>query len=381
MHVLLPAVSRFTQLTGICRYTLNHAKAVARLPGAKVSLVVGPWQYGYFKEGLSGAAGQISLFAASCRNNSFSRNSWYARDLPAMTRELSPDVLHLAYPVPVSRSDFAIPVIATIHDLYPFDKPENFGFPRVLFNRRFLQKCVAASDAFVCVSNSTRERLAHHFPSAFAAKHVTTISSYSELRDVAPRRPKMLPFSRFILTVGQHRKNKNLDLVIRAFEHLVSARDFSGDMGLVIAGAPGPETFVLRNLASGLISTSRVSFLSGLSDAELAWLYRNCELFIAASSIEGFCLPLLESLELSTRLLCSDIPVFHEVAVEGSLFFSLDHEPVQNLARGIRDALQTTPMNAIRSARFSRAKATSAFEAFYCAFTETVSRAAGDLAS
>ena len=63
------------------------------------------------------------------------RNLWYYNQLPAIVRRLKETVVHFAYPAPVNRHALGCPAVVTLHDLYPYDIPSNFGFPKVLFNR------------------------------------------------------------------------------------------------------------------------------------------------------------------------------------------------------------------------------------------------------
>ena len=64
------------------------------------------------------------------KQSALSRNLWYYRELPMMAEELGVDVVHLAYPVPIHTDAFACPTIVTLHDLYPYEIPANFGLPQ-----------------------------------------------------------------------------------------------------------------------------------------------------------------------------------------------------------------------------------------------------------
>jgi glycosyltransferase involved in cell wall biosynthesis len=60
----------------------------------------------------------------------------------------------------------------------------------------------------------------------------------------------------------------------------------------------------------------RVLFLSNQTDAQMAALYRGCEVFITLADIEGFGLPLGEALFCGARAVASDISTHREVAGE-----------------------------------------------------------------
>ena len=59
-----------------------------------------------------------------------------------------------------------------------------------------------------------------------------------------------------------------------------------------------------------------------VDDDDLPELYRSAMLFAFPSYYEGFGLPAVEAMAAGTPLVCSDIPVLHEVAGEAALFAS-----------------------------------------------------------
>jgi glycosyltransferase involved in cell wall biosynthesis len=82
-----------------------------------------------------------------------------------------------------------------------------------------------------------------------------------------------------------------------------------------------------------------VLMLSDINDRELCWLYQNCQLFVMASSLEGFCIPLVEALYFSCRVVCSDIPIFREIGSASCSYFSLSPDPVGSMAQSMTQAL------------------------------------------
>jgi glycosyltransferase involved in cell wall biosynthesis len=203
-------------------------------------------------------------------------------------------------------------VVLSLHDVYPYDAPRNFRYSRVLFNRAFLRQSLRASDAIVCSSKFTLDRLRHYAPEIAAGKATQIYQSvtFDPSAEAAPAPHSVRP--PFLLAVAQHRRNKNLNLLLSAFARL-REQEPERNFRLVIVGSPGPETNALHALVNRLLLRNHVLFLSELSDAELCWLYHRCELMIVPSSIEGFCFPLAEALRCGSRLLCSDIPILREI--------------------------------------------------------------------
>ncbi len=78
---------------------------------------------------------------------------------------------------------------------------------------------------------------------------------------------------------------------------------------------------------------SRFIFIENPTDTDLEQLYGNAAGLLFPSKGEGFGLPIIEAAHYGTPVLCSDIPVFHEIA--GDHAFYLDISSSDALAAGI----------------------------------------------
>lgn len=368
MKALISSVSRFTSPTGICRYAASLAKC---LQGSaeidKVTLAVGAWQIEYFRSCFGMDSTEIEIRAVDIRNSSVSRNAWSMYQCPTLAEATEADIVHLAYPVPIDRARFHVPVVATVHDLYPYDFPQNFGFPRYYLNRWFLKKCVKESDSICCVSRNTRERLQHHMGRLLGRKSVEVVYNYVDYSDVVPHRPAQVRdmSSDYVLAVAQHRKNKSLHLLIQAFAELRGNGVLPSVAKLIIVGGIGPETSSLVNLVEGLGLSRNVEFLYSIEQSELAWLYQHTKAFVAASDAEGFCIPLVEAMYYSAPVVCSDITIFREIAPADATLFSLKGNVVTNLTHAIACALQKETVQSTFPARFGISEATAKYENVY----------------
>jgi glycosyltransferase involved in cell wall biosynthesis len=341
MRILINAVGRDVHPTGICRVASSHARALLlRRPGTAVLLAIGAWQQELYRGLLGPFAAQCEFSVAAVRNRSLPRNLWFAAALPRLARAWHADLVHLAYPVPVLRRRFSAPVVVTLHDLYPYDSPGTFGFPNFYANRAVLRQCLGSIDGVACVSGATRSRLDALLPQVGRRVPVVTTGNYVRLCDnppVAPSFAAEIQSRQFILSVAQHRSNKNLDVLLRAFAALETGEPAT--RFLVIVGSEGPETPGLLSLTRSLALTGRVKFVHSLSDEELLWLYRECSLVAVPSREEGYCLPAAEAIAAGARIVCSDIPVLREVCGPHCGYFSLRGNPADNLAAAIRVAM------------------------------------------
>ncbi|MEN8444464.1 MAG: glycosyltransferase family 1 protein [Cyanobacteria bacterium J06555_13] len=347
MHVLIPALHRPIKPTGVCRHAANLAQSLAECDQVdQVTLLIGQWQESYFEELFPHISPKIQLVKIAIKNRSLDRNRWFMFGLPKLSRQLKPDIIHMSFPFPFVRAWFTAPIISTIHDLYPYECPENFGYPRVWFNQSFLKQCIKNSDGLSCVSQCTLDALEHYFPGTQKRQRAKVIYNTVDFTETASRRPSSLAAQHtqaFLLTVAQHRKNKNLDLLIQAYSSLQKEQQLKPETTLLIVGSSGPETERLKQLVDSLQLNKLVLFLSGLDDPELRWLYEQALAFVIPSSTEGFCLPLVEALALSCPVVCSDIPIFREVGLDLCTYFPLGDFPLgERAVRALSAAITTS---------------------------------------
>ncbi len=341
MRVLIVGLSRYSAPSGICRYADMLSLAVSSVGEVEVSMVIGSWQESYFRN-VFNTHSRAKLLVAEVRNNSISRNLWFSTALPELVLRERPDIIHFAYPVPLFRR-IDCPTVVTVHDLYPFEVPENFTF--AFANRIFLRACVRDCDAVICISQNTLSKLVHFIPTS--ADNTVLMQVYNpivEPRLAAEQHPlRNLLTNGFILSVGQHRRNKNLDLLQRTFSKLRDCGQVPRDWQLVIVGSEDAQTVELHQLTRRLGLTDQIIYLSSISESELAWLYKNCAVAVFPSSHEGLCMPLVEALLAGARVVCSDILTMREIGRGVPIYFSLTHEPIETLASAICNALTRAP--------------------------------------
>jgi glycosyltransferase involved in cell wall biosynthesis len=239
----------------------------------------------------------------------------------------------------VKRRAFHCPTVVTLHDLYPYDIPENFGFPKVFFNRLVLRRCLNLVDAIACVSQCTLLRLKEMDPNLLPRRARVIYNSVEQptMHFSETARPPWAS-QPFLLCVAQHRRNKNLPLALQVFERLLRTGQLPSYTRLLIVGIQGPETSTIEQLVTTAGLTQSVSFLNGISDELLYWCYRNCLLLLAPSAIEGFGLPIAEALLAGCRIVCSDIPAFRELGGSHCDYVPLGPHQIEAFADAVRAA-------------------------------------------
>lgn len=340
MKIVVAALSAPEHLNGVSRHAANLVRGLLTRPDlSEVHLLAGAWQQQTYAEAIARQDARLHIHPVTIGRDTASRNLWYYTELPRVAEQLGADVVHLGYPMPVSAKHFRCPTVASLHDLYPFDIPANFGFVKGILNRQVLRQCLRSVNAIACVSESTRQRLEHWFENRYAEKAVTIPNSVEPVSPSCARGPQPLHRGQpFLLCVAQHRRNKNIPLALRVFEEALRLGAIDPETLLVIVGVTGPETRRVREQFGSSRLDRRVITLSGIKDAELQWCYRNCELLLAPSTVEGFGLPVVEALMSGCRVVCSDIPAFREVGGDACHYVRLGSGEIQAFVGAIQSA-------------------------------------------
>ena len=339
MKVVVAAVSAPEHLNGVSRHAANLVRGLlTRAEVSEVHLLAGAWQRNTYSEAVARHDARLHIHSVAIHRATIYRNFWYYSELPKVAAQLGADVVHLAYPMPLAR-DFPCATVVSLHDLYPFDIPENFGFLKSILNCQAVRQCLKSVDAIACVSESTRHQLSHWLGNSFDDKAVTILNSVDPPASNCARGPQPLHKGQpFLLCVAQHRRNKNIPLAVRIFEQSLHTGAIPPETQLVIVGVQGPETHRIRRQIRAARLERRVVILCGISDTGLQWCYRNCELLLAPSIVEGFGLPVVEALLAGCRVVCSDIAAFREVGMEGCHFVPLGPGELDAFTTAIRVA-------------------------------------------
>ena len=159
--------------------------------------------------------------------------------------------------------------------------------------------------------------------------------------------PDGLPY---LLFVGNVKPNKNLILLLKAFEQIQAVIPHR----LVLAGRMhgfGSNDEPALNYAGTL--GDRVRFTGEISDAELISLYAGAAALVLPSLYEGFGLPLLEAMQMGCPCLASNVASLPEVGGDAALYF--DPQSVPSLAERLLQVVDTACMESLRIAGRARA--------------------------
>ncbi|HHK9917052.1 glycosyltransferase family 4 protein [Enterobacter hormaechei] len=254
-----------------------------------------------------------------------SQHCIFANALGDLLRDHKVDVLHSHFAIPsiVSRwvaKRCKVPVIiSTQHELY------GSMSSHLRLGLRFTQNCC---DAVTYISDSVRQSFApidRQNGDDVVIKNGIDVLSLEEHRKIhytTPAVQTVICPGRFVPVKGQATLLNAWPAVLKRFP----------EARLCLPGA-GPDEQKLKQRCQELDIDTHVDFPGWLPREETLTRIGNAQIMAVPSAQEGFGLVLAEAMALGVPLLCSDIPVFREVAGDTAGYFPVGE--VQCLADAI----------------------------------------------
>ncbi len=213
--------------------------------------------------------------------------------------------------------------IAVIYDCVPLTHPEFYRRDVKAFGQ-FIDWTLSEAEGIMTISAFSQREIESR-RSATSGPWVDYFhlgADYLQLPTTPPRTGLLNALARpCFLMVGTIAPHKNHTQVLDAMEVLWGAQI---DAHLLIVGKVGWQADVLLGRIANHPELNRRLFIyHDLDDAELGYAYQHSHALVAASYVEGFGLPLVESLGRGLCVIASEIPVFREIAARSVEFFPL----------------------------------------------------------
>ena len=260
-------------------------------------------------------------------------------------------------------------VCTVVYDLIPISHPEFVGERRVEKFRKYIDSVIRNSDLIIAISDTVKQDIAQYVQENYHENEAVCrrISSFQLGADVPAisgsvrERTASLFVDRTgnspYLVVGSFDPRKNHHHVLDAFERLWAN---GSNAQLCFAGRVGGlSANLVQRINAHPELGKRFHIFYDMNDAELQHAYKNCSGVILASTVEGFGLPIVESLWHGTKTFVSDIPIHREVGRDNCTFFPLNDPTL--LSNAIRDwesvkdsAVSNTPIPPVSWAESAR---------------------------
>jgi len=241
------------------------------------------------------------------------RAAWMQWDVPRLLSEERVDVaIFPNYVVPVASP---CPSVVVVYDLTVLRMPQHCTLRKRLLMRLMLRHSVATASAVATLSDASKgdiETLLGVSPERITllpgAAHPSCRRAPPDA--VAAVRARYGLVGPYVLTVGTLEPRKDLVTLLRAFDQLGARAQ--GRQLVVVGGRGWHDRRLVRELEKRS-ADGRVRWLGYVNETDLVGIYSGADLFVLASTLEGFGLPVLEAMACGTPVVASNIPALREV--------------------------------------------------------------------
>lgn len=250
------------------------------------------------------------------------------------------------------------PFVITVHDMIwhsspPFSRTSPRRMAMWLYTRTLPLLVIRRAGAILTISQAAKEEIVRHLGIEAENVHVVYLAAsplYQAEHDVGDKRRIRRRFgldAPFILAIGSADPRKNVSRLIKAYTSL--GNDLQRRYALAIVWTHS----LLQSRAAALVEElgvqDRVHFLQGVSDEDLARLYRSATLFVFPSLYEGFGLPPLEAMACGTPVVAGDNSSIPEAV--GDAAVRVDSRDVEALASAMARVLADSELRGELRAR------------------------------
>jgi glycosyltransferase involved in cell wall biosynthesis len=234
--------------------------------------------------------------------------------------------------------------VSFVHDIFAITAQHYTGLADKKKNARFrnwLEEIARSSDLLICNSLYTKNQLEKYLAALDIAANIAVARFPHEFKSATQIiREEIIDLSRrkYLLCVGTIEIRKNILPLLEVWTSLQKTRK-SDTPVLVLAGGKG---WSVGNVYDFLRRTGNaggtVKIIDKPNDAELEFLYQNCEFTVFPSLFEGWGLPIGESLWFRKPVICADNASMPEVGRDFAAYFN--HETPGSLFAALEQMIE-----------------------------------------
>ena len=277
------------------------------------------------------------------------------------------------HPRPGQLREKGVQTYAVLYDILPLQMPQYFEEKTAKAFYPYVRDMISDYDGILTDSRAVSDEVIQYCMDhrELQIDHTVKIGwfhngvdTFAEATDADSDGPDIAEFfsGQVFLMVGTIEPRKGHQLVFKAFEELWGAG--CGAKLCFIGRAGWSMEGFIEQLKAHKENGHKFLFLEGASDQILHFAYTHSAALIQASAGEGFGLPIIEAGQYGLPVICSDIPVFHEIADVNAIYF----------CRGNLEELQTIIRNF--GALLKNGKIPDSSRIKYCSWSEAACRVA-----
>jgi glycosyltransferase involved in cell wall biosynthesis len=265
-------------------------------------------------------------------------DAWERWRLPAAVWNDGTDLLHC--PANTSPSWRAKPLVVTVHDTIPLDRPRDYTHAHCRQFERHMRRAVRGAAAIVCPSRYTAQRLVDLFHADRDRLHVIPQAASTDMRpaDRAAIDATRLAYNLtrpYVLHLGAAAPRKNTARVIDSWARLSPMQ--RADHTLLIVGLDTVVRAKYQRQVTTLRADDTIDLYGYVPQTHLPALMSGATCLVYPSLAEGFGLPVLDGFATDTPVLTSNLASLPEVAGDAALL--VDPHDTDAIAAGLTEIL------------------------------------------
>ena len=272
-------------------------------------------------------------------------HAWERLQMPWRIRRDKLDVYHGTYNTLPPRWPLwkGPPMVVTMHDVLVTWYPDDLDDPFVQYARKVTQRVLRDAAAVLTVSEWSKRDICERFDCDPGKVHISLNGLHPEILKGTPdgagdRARQLYANNRpYLFAIGATLERKNTGRMIESFG---LARERRPDLPhlLLISGVGGKiDNFKERAQKAGVLD--HVRFLPYLDQQDLIATYAGAEMCIYPSIVEGWGIPITESLALGTPIITSSTSAMPEAGGEHARYF--DPHDIDSMATAIIDGIES----------------------------------------
>ncbi len=289
-------------------------------------------------------------------------HSWERVQMPWRVRRDGLDVYHGTYNtlpprVPLWRGP---PMVVSLHDVIVTWWPDDLDDPFVRYARAVTPRVVRDAAVILTVSEWSKRDICERFDCDPAKVRLSLNGLHPEVLAGAPpgagdaARARFADGRPYLFAIGAGLERKNTGRLLDAWGQVRRQRPDWPHLLLVSGLGKAVDRCRQRAAAAGALE--HVRFLPYLSQQDLIALYAGASLSVYPSLVEGWGIPVLESLALGTPVVTSNSSAMPEAGGEHARYF--DPESTEAIAAAIVDGVENyvPAFASLRAAAVQRAR-------------------------
>ena len=226
-----------------------------------------------------------------------------------------------------------VKIVTLIYDIIPISYSRFCTIDLTNSLKQWYKNIVPYIDGYIAISNSVKEDTYNYIKNninenisyeKFNYFYLgANFNSIDNLKETTQVYKKYFDKNNTYLTVSTIEPRKNHSFILDTFDKLW---DENIDVNYVMIGRIGWETdMFIKRIKSHKQYNKRLFLLDDVDDVGLSYAYKHSKALIFASFIEGFGLPIIESLNYNLPVLASNTPIHKEVGKDNVVYFDLEN--------------------------------------------------------